>query len=599
MPVKTCAVPHDLLKPVLWSKHESPEEIEKWYNLQFIDLLKSFQYKSWGYNDVEEERTLLDAIEGHGKKDRFWERCLSMSDRLAAAIGRLKYRWIFWDIRFEEDLKNMFLLKVYDFEDNVKRPILIGKEMLEKIINILSVERDSGIVFEKLNDLLNDYPSDSRFPLVSLKSHHWLSDAIRRCRGLRECCRYKRVPESIYFIRFSVYPISFHRLRDLRAFRNFAVEAIRSICSRSDLSWRLPLIVGDEAYLVTVDKNEVKEILDIVEGTRLPLRIEVYTWIVKNHRIKERDNFLIQSVSRDLYYVGEPEPPEFSPREAQRWAGELEENERVLWLRVGLAGSLEDAARQFLDKAEEKLTKLPHEDLPDEERLEQNIDLSPDIMVSLADGLDQFYDKCAEIISGGESREDVTVIKSLEESIYLKGLDDLSGILNLVNELINLTRKVLVDISISGVICDGKYPFWRVYELLKSQQNLFMIKGERVLKITTQDVPHIRRITQMIEKGGLEISKSQFMEIVKEVRRVDGPEPLKLLIDAKFKEGKLFKRGSTQAQNFINNIKNMIDTLYRNHGNMDAVVEALEIISSYIGPEKRYEREAWEEEWLE
>jgi hypothetical protein len=47
----------------------------------------------------------------------------------------------------------------------------------------------------------------------------------------------------------------------------------------------------------------------------------------------------------------------------------------------------------------------------------------------------------------------------------------------------------------------------------------------------------------------------------------------------------------------VNNLKNLVDTLYNNHNRrMDAVVEALDLISSYTKPQRGVEEE---EEWIE
>jgi hypothetical protein len=586
MPVETSAVPHDLLKPVSWSQHNQPGRIEEEYNLRLNDLLGKFY-------DVVENRPLLDIVRGHHERGRLWERCLSTGDRLAAAVGRLKYRWNFWDIRSEEGLRRMFILKVYDREGNVKRPSLMGRQLLREICNILRRNSSSEEAFRELNNLLSDYPSDSRFPLVSLKSHHWLADSIRRSRGLRRLCEERKSPSKLYILRVSVPPINFHRLRDLRAFREFAREAINTVSRQ--LFQYLPLIIGDEAYFTAIDMSEVREVEERIRGTQLPLRFRIHEWSVDRVEVGGREEFLIKAVDSESYHIGEPEPPEYSAERAGKWAIELEEADNVLWVRVGLASTLEDSAKSFLDRAEEVLEGLKVEDIPLAERIEQEVDLSPDIMVSLADGLDQFYYDCGRIIARNVSMEDVTVLRSLEESIYVKGLEDKSKALDIVDELANLSRRVLTDVWLSFVLCDGKYPFWRVYELLKYEQALFIVKSGKVLKVTTRDVRHIRGITQMLEEGVVSVSKRQFMEIVKEVRRVDGPEPLKLLIDAKFREGK-FARGHG-AQSFVNNLKNLVDALYNNHNRrMDAVVEALDLISSYIKPQKGVEEE---EEWIE
>jgi len=587
MPVETSAAPHDLLKPVCWSLHNNPSKVEREYGLDLINLLDKFY-------DTFEKRPLLSLVKGHHSREKFWERRLAISDRLAAAIGRLKYRWNFWDTRSEEGLRGMFLLKVYDREENIKRPSLVGRQLLEKICDILRRDVSSEEVFKELNNLLSDYPTDSRFPLVSLKSHHWLTDSIRRSRALTKLCEENKIPSKFYLARVSILPVNFHRLKDLRAFREFAREAINNVSGLTELSQHLPLIVGDEVYFTAVDRSEIEEVLEALRRTQLPLRFRVHEWLVKMIKVGDEDNFLIMAVNSESYYTGEPELPKYYAGKAGRWAEELEEADNVLWVRVGLANTLENSAKFFLDQAEKMLEVLKVEDLPPDKRIEQKIDLSPDIMISIADGLDQFYDDCGRIIAGGSDIRDVTVLRSLEESVYLKGLEERSQALDIVNELVNLSRRVLVDLKLSFVLCDGKYPFWRVYELLKYKEEvLFIVRGEKLLKISTQDVSHIRRITQILERGGVNVSKSQFMEIVKEARRTDGPEPLKLLIDARFREGKLVRGGNAQA--FVNNLKNMIDTLYKSHGNMDAVIEALDIISSFIRARREEEEEV---EWL-
>jgi len=587
MPVETSAVPHDLLKPVHWSQHNNPTKIEKEYGLSLTILLSKFY-------DTFEKRPLLSLVKGHHSREKFWERRLAVSDRLAAAIGRLKYRWNFWDTRSEEGLRGMFLLKVYDREGNIRKPSLVGGELLKKICDILRRNVSSEEAFKELNNLLSDYPSDSRFPLVSLKSHHWLTDSIRRSRMLMKLCEGYKTPDKLYLARVSISPVNFHRLKDLRAFRKFAKEAINIVSNLTELSQHLPLIVGDEVYFTAVDRSEIEEVLEALRKTQLPLRFRVHEWLVEMIKVGDEDNFLIVAINSESYYIGEPEPPEYYAGKAGRWAEELEEADNVLWVRVGLADTLENSAKFFLNQAEKMLEGLKVEDLPPDKRVEQKIDLSPDIMISIADGLDQFYDDCGRIIAGSSDIRDVTVLRSLEESVYVKGLEERSQALDIVDKLVNLSRRVLVDLRLSFVLCDGKYPFWRVYELLKYKEGIvFTVRGEKILKISTQDVPHIRRITQMLERGGVNVSKSQFMEIVKEARRTDGPEPLKLLIDARFREGKLAKGGNAQA--FVSNLKNLIDTLYRSHGSMDAVIEALDIISSFIRARREEEEEV---EWV-
>ena len=148
MSVSTSAVPHDLLKPVCWKMHANPGRVAKIFGApELIALLRKFLYPDFTVNGSPSSRELYDAIRGHHADARFWERCLAVSDRLAAAVGRLRAVWRYW----EPGEENIFLVKLYVREgSHVIRP-RVGRDALKDIILILRKHSRSEDAFRELN----------------------------------------------------------------------------------------------------------------------------------------------------------------------------------------------------------------------------------------------------------------------------------------------------------------------------------------------------------------------------------------------------------------------------------------------------------------
>ncbi|MEM0111419.1 MAG: hypothetical protein QXK90_01490 [Candidatus Parvarchaeota archaeon] len=591
--METAAVPHDLLKPVDWGHHNNPKRIvEEFGSPRLQGLLSKFFYRDWDPKGENVVRSLEYAVREHEG-----QRLFATADRLASAIGRLRYEWNYWGPRASE----IFIVRVYGREGNVKR-VKTGREPLNTILNILEkrcmdiekcMDRDcqfafSQTAFRELNEFLSEYPADSRFPLVNLKAHHWLTDAFRRSRKLWELCyKLNKSPERIGLIRCSILEQNLHRLKDLRAFRYYVDTALQFIESRV-FPDRLPARIGDEIYIAYVEDEAeqlISELINKAGESGFLIKVVLHQWSVKKEG-KERALFRITSLSEKFFSAGDPELPILVPEKAGAWAQELEESKNVLWINLRLSKSIEEAAKEFLDRAEEEvLSKM--ERSREKNTLKQEINLSPDLLISLAEGLEEFYMDSARILAGGSDPESVIVLRGLEEVLMVNGIEGANQAIEIYHSLDKIREKLLVSVDLVAILCDNKYPFWRVREIFNTNENcIVIVRGERLLRITSRDVPEIRRVAEIIERCG--VTRSQMEEIVKEAGKVDGPEPLKLFIEAKARERKL---GKENCEFVARQLANLIDSLYSRHRNMRVVQEALDLLSSYAKRESRRERE--------
>ena len=562
-------MPHDLLKPVDWARHNNPRKVSEEYNaFRLLELFQKFLYEDWDEEGNRVPRDLEYAIRKHED-----QRLFAIADKLSSAIGRLRYAWNYWG----RGAERFFIVRAYGKEGHVEW-VEAGRAPLHRIMMILENHSDSRSAFQEINEFLSDYPADSRFPLVSLKAHHWLTDAFRRSRRLWELCyKLDREPERVGIIRCSVPEQNLHRLRDLRAFQDYTEKVLQFIMKDAFAS-RLPLRIGDEVYVAYVEDEVEQLISNLVERVReagFLVRLGLHEWSIEK---VQRDGGLYQlkSISEKLIFAGDPELPQLAPERAGEWKEELEESENVLWIRLRLRGSLEDASTEFLDRAEkEVLSKMNR--VPEKEPLEQEVNLSPDLLISLAEDLEEFYTDCAMIIGGDSDPRSVTVIKRFDEVLMVKGLENRGSSIEIYQRLEELRSRLLVSMDLVAVLCDGKYPFWRVRENLNSFRDcLVIIRGGRLLRIRSEDVQVIRNVIRVIEGR---VSRSQLDEIVKEAGKVDGPEPLKLLIEAKAKEGKL-GRGD-EGNRVARELSNLIDSIFRRHRDMRVVQEALDLLSSF------------------
>ncbi|MEM4847101.1 MAG: hypothetical protein QW794_05025 [Thermosphaera sp.] len=595
--MNTAAVPHDLLKPVDWGHHNNPSKIAKEFGSPRLqELLREFNYKDCDPKGESVDKSLEYAVRKHEEQKLF-----ATADRLASAIGRLRYEWNYWGPKASE----VFIVRVYGREGNVRR-VKTGREPLNTILDILEKrymdvkkckDKDCQIAFSQtafreLNEFLSEYPADSRFPLVNLKAHHWLTDAFRRSRKLWELCyKLNKRPEriSLGLIRCSILEQNFHRLKDLRAFRYYVDNALRFIESEV-FPDRLPARIGDDVYIAYVEdeaEHLVSKLIDRARDSGILIGVTLYQWSVERKGVEGdgRPLFVISSFSEKFLSAGDPELPMLMPEKAGAWAQELEESKNVLWINLRLSKSIEEATKEFLDRAEERvLSKM--ERSREKNPLKQEINLSPDLLISLAEGLEEFYMDSARILAGGSDPESVIVLRGLKEVLMVKGIEEANHAIEIYHSLDELREKLLVSVDLTAILCDNKYPFWRVREIFNTHEDcLIIIRGERLLRITTRDVPEIRRVAEIIEKCG--VTRSQMEEIVKEAGKVDGPEPLKLFIEVKARERKLGKENCNVARQ----LANLIDSLYNRHRDMRVVQEALDLLSSYAKRESRRERE--------
>ncbi|MBS7635697.1 hypothetical protein KEJ34_09545 [Candidatus Bathyarchaeota archaeon] len=176
MGVKVVSVPHDLLKVVNWRGHAGKGAIKEF----FPEAVRG-KYRI-PYKDIEGKvgfRTLEQVIERHHSKKAFWESLWSCADRLSTPAGRFRLEHDYW---YWSDA-DPFLVKVYGEvrvwtrEERDK----LAKAMVSILERYYGDEGEQHKAFEEINDLLGDYPSESRFPYTSLKTHHWLTDERLHC----------------------------------------------------------------------------------------------------------------------------------------------------------------------------------------------------------------------------------------------------------------------------------------------------------------------------------------------------------------------------------------------------------------------------------
>ncbi len=581
MPIQTVAVPHDMLKPVNWRGHDKKRYVD---DLNIVNKIKSLYFVDWGHDQGLREyvtkRSLYDVIIGHSGT-RSWERYWAEADRVASAVGRFRLRKTYW--RSEQD---SFIVKVYDRNRTFihKYPIT-GGQALEHLRNILDRGQDPFRIFKEINDFLTLFPSDSRFPFIGLKAHHWMVDALRRSRSLRERARRKLNLDMIFVIRVHTAAPRIYRLKDLRSHRALNNRVLKYLEERAlNEKNLLPLRVGDDIFFVGASNDELNELLYWIheQSSNLGITMEasVYQWTLYKRPVevepgKRRPYYLIDSYSKELRLLGVPEVPRLAPPRARGWPEALEEG-KVMWIHLSPEGGIEEAARRFLDNAEKLLEEADIKGVPVPERVENPTDLSPDLLISLAEGLESFYTDCAKELAGNRRPEDVVVIGSLEETILLKGLKDGREPISLFKRICSLAEKCLCPINVIGLIADGRYPFWRIYELLtdiSNKDSLIYVQGGRVLRISSVDVELLERASRSL-RG---VSRSQFQKIIREARKVDGPRALAFFIKQLAEDGKLGNNGHRVANELIR----LIEDLYRRHKDMEVIHEALKLLKPF------------------
>jgi len=539
--IRVDAVPHDLLKVVDWHKHTSREVIKRFFPEQ---TREKYMIQHRSIEGKTELRSLERVICGHHSKDAFWERLWSYADKLSTVAGRFRLEYDYW---YWSDA-DPFFVKVYgDIKEwsRGERDDLF-RVMMTFLEKYCDKENEQHKSFEEINNLLGDYPSDSRFPYTSLKTHHWLTDAIRRNETFWKKCSLSKEPifNSIYIIRVSISEVQFHRLKEIRGFIELR-EKILEI-ARSRLSDFFPLQIGGDLYVVCLDEGERNKVVGILAEAGFGFDVSIFKWKIAR---EERLVGLDEKPEEHIYVIKEVfEMPqisvgayeafgEYSPESSAEYSKILEgEHEYIVWISIEPKDDMKNLAQRFLERGEGELKARyggRRRELKEPVR-EPTAILSPEIALSIAEGYNNFLEDCAKIINPSEPEESV-VVKSFGRTIFIRGLNDLSEALQTYNSIAEAKVKLHIPSVFSVVVAKPKYPFWRILELFKTDVDcLVFIVGEKMVKLTDEVVKLLRETAGTLRNT----SRSQFSDVIRASRRA-GLEELKFIIEGKAADNKI------------------------------------------------------------
>ena len=209
------APPHDLLKVLTWRGHGRRRKGQRGKhghtNLEYLKGLGSLE----GYEE------LAEAVSKHPD----W-----VSDKIAASASRITYideeskgkskDKSFWEPKGEFEIEpNPFFFRLYG--ERKEWNLEERKKLFERILGIYKENGINEESHERVNEHLSEYPQDSRFPLVSLKTHHWATWVLHT--QLKEKRKEELNEVKATLFKISVYApglrereLGFHRLRDWR-----------------------------------------------------------------------------------------------------------------------------------------------------------------------------------------------------------------------------------------------------------------------------------------------------------------------------------------------------------------------------------------------
>jgi hypothetical protein len=295
--------PHDLLKPFDWRRHEDPRILPEGVR----QALSKYKVDYVQFDGKRGQLTLEQVVRGHGTAEGFWQRMWAEADRLSAAVARLRLEYDYW----HEGQTSPFFIKVYG-EPKVwdeKKVNELRREISQTLLDYADDERRHGEAMARVNWLLREFPSDSRFPFVSLRTHHLMTDALRSCPLLWEKCRGgKPKLNKLYLMRVSVAEPEFHKLKQMREFHALRSNALGRV--RSELRNKNPLSIGDDLYVLLLSGDEVEKTISAMQGIGFGLDVHFFEWnldktqtglyVVKELGARARLNVGFFSVARAL-----------------------------------------------------------------------------------------------------------------------------------------------------------------------------------------------------------------------------------------------------------------------------------------------------------
>ena len=517
------APPHDLLKLCYWKDHAK---------LRYLpDFLRGTE--------------LARAIKNHEKTNH----PLHKADIISSAVARIRMLHTYWGERGLEDV-HPFMLRVYgepEFWDEKRQ-----RRTLDEIFQVFKRYGVNPDAYARANDMLSSFPQDSRFPLVSLKTHHWLSWALYK--QINASLKDIPIEElTLFIIKISAnYSDSdrLHRLKEMREFFAFKADvgkAIRSILKQNQEYE--PLIAGDDVILpvlARIRENEgesiskspqISRILQCVMSLELPLKVQIY-----EHKLERRDIEVRKGEKRKYTIVREPprlieygfgfEKLEYLAGSAE-WEPHLNKP-HVAWISIRPAGDLLFSAYEFSKRAEKILARFKRIEVPEPIYTDA---VSPDLLLSVFEGYVDFLNDISGKLSEYARKKKLPkpdIIRSFDHSLFVIGLDDTDEGAHIYSDILKMKDKLLIPLNISVIVTRSKHPFWHVIELSeKFKNNLVFI--ERMVEVPEE-------IIRMLEKSANEmraITRSMFNKEILAKIKLTTKEELKFHLKGLVADGKI------------------------------------------------------------
>lgn len=512
------APPHDLLKVMYWERHSDVKFLPESFKKACPELTRIIRY--------------------HHKRVGW-----SVPDRLASAISRFRLEFNYWG--HSGSRLDPFLVKIY--RDRRIWPHERCRELWEKILSIYKRLGDVAEAHRQVNELLSDFPQDSRFPLISLRTHHWLTHILKRRleRGSTDI-------NIIYVISISLPEPAFHRLKENREFFERRILFLKEIGVRAS-KWG-PLRVGDDLYIVLVSEGEVGQVLNEVKAARMPCDIDIYIYHIENIEIQTRAGPRIYDRVRDYdvksFSMGVEEEWASTPTERVEWIRYMT-FPYVVWISVRPRNSLQNSAEEFLRWAEDEvLSKLPRVSEP--ESLKSDIPVCPELLLSVAEGYDEFLSEFVKAIDRYVRPESLTILRSFSRSLFIYGINNLSQAMNIYARLAKCIGNLHISTILTVVVARPKHPFWHILGLFDRGGLIFVVGGKMVV-LSDEEVSLLREIAPTIRS----VSRTQYYNILRKSKGMSEKE-LQLYIEGLAADNKISRDASSR-------LCLLIDELARRH----------------------------------
>jgi len=518
------APPHDLLKLCYWKDQHA--------KLRYLpDFLRGTE--------------LAQAIKNHEKTNH----PLHKADMISSAVARIRMLHTYWGERGLEDV-HPFMLRVYgepEFWDEKKQ-----RRTLNEIFQVFKRYGVNPDAYARANDMLSSFPQDSRFPLVSLKTHHWLSWALYK--QINASLKDIPIEElTLFIIKISAnYSDSdrLHRLKEMREFFAFKADvgkAIRSILKQNQEYE--PLIAGDDVILPVLARirenegesisksSQISRILQCVMSLELPLKVQIY-----EHKLGRRDIEVRKGEMRKYTIVREPprlieygfgfEKLEYLAGSAE-WEPHLNKP-HVAWISIRPAGDLLFSAYEFSKRAEKILARFKRIEVPEPIYTDA---ISPDLLLSVFEGYVDFLNDISGKLSEYARKKGLPkpdIIRSFDHSLFVIGLDDTDEGTHIYSDILKMKDKLLIPLNISVIVTRSKHPFWHVIELSEKFKNNLVFVEKMV------EVPE--EIIRMLEKSANEmraITRSMFNKEILAKIKLTTKEELKFHLKGLVADGKI------------------------------------------------------------